>query len=126
MMVYAVPSFGHQPHKEKGEKNENHKSVSLHYTDNTIYYLYSPVISYHGAVCKHGFEGASSISSYTRTQNKYCLRQESFRKTIKSILTSHSSAHQFLMLPDNLSFMSKMKALSIAIFLISEFPVINP
>lgn len=57
---------------------------------------------------------------------KYCLRQESFRKTIKSILTSHSSAHQFLMLPDNLSFMSKMKALSIAIFLISEFPVINP
>lgn len=122
-MVYAVPLFGQQPHEEK---EKNHDSISLHYTDNTIQYLYSPVVSYHGVDCKHGFEGMSSIYSYTRTQNKYCLLQDSFRKTIKSILTSHSSTHQFLVLPDNFSFMSKMKALSIAIFPISEFPVINP
>lgn len=49
-----------------------------------------------------------------------------FRKTIKSVLTSHSRAHQFLVLFDNFSFMSEMKALSTAIFPMSEFPMINP
>lgn len=88
------------------KKKKNHKSISLHYTGNTIQYLYSPVISYHGVVCKYGFEGTSSICSYTGTWNKYFLLQDSFRKTIKSILTSHSSTHKFLMLPDNFSFMS--------------------
>ena len=53
----------------------NHKSTSLHYTDNTIQYLYFPVISYHGAVCKHGCEGTSSMYPYTGMQNKYCLLQ---------------------------------------------------
>lgn len=49
-----------------------------------------------------------------------------FRKTIKSVLTSHSRAHQFLVLLDNFSFMIEMKALSTAIFPMSEFPMINP
>lgn len=73
MMVHAVSLFGHQPHKKeekerkKNPKQNNHKSISLHYIENTIQYLYSPVNSYHGAVCKQGFEGTSSIYSYTGT-----------------------------------------------------------
>lgn len=114
VMVYSVPSFGHQPHEK--ERKCNHRSISLHNTDNAMQYFCFPVISYHGVDCKHGFEGTSSICSYTGMWNKYRLLQESFRETRKSILTSPSSTPQFLVLPDNPSFTSEMKALSIALF----------
>lgn len=121
----ADPSFVHQPHMEK-ENQKYHKDISLHCTDNTIQYLHSPVIPYHGVVCQNGFEGMSRIHFYTGTWNKYCLLQDSFRKIIMSVLTSHSSTHQVFVLPDHFSFISKMKALSRAIFPVSEIPVINP
>lgn len=103
-------------------REKNHERMSLHYTHNTIQYLYFLAIYYHSIVCKHGLEGSSSTWFYTRTWNKDCLLQDSSRKTVKSIFTSHSSTHQFIVLPDNLSFTKEMKALSTAIFPIQECP----